>query len=107
MFLIINFDFLSGGNSSPKLWEFMRENNSNCISIPHHVSESVHPLDWSVSDEEIELVVELFQCRGNAEYRGAILEALRARRCFGTTGDQIFMNVNVNNAFMGETAKLT
>jgi hypothetical protein len=38
--------------------------------------------------------------------RKGILEALRARRCFGTTGDQIFMDVKVNQAFMGEVAKL-
>lgn len=150
-------------NSSPKLWKFIRENNIDCVSIPHHVFDSVHPLDWSVRDEEIEPVVELFQSRGNAEYRGCprennmsraetthcdeafvdyalrekgyklgfiasgdhngmgvglaalwvkevsrkgIIEALKARRCYGTTGDQIFMNVKVNNAFMGEVAKL-
>jgi Protein of unknown function (DUF3604) len=106
-------------------------------------------------------VVEIFQCRGNAEYRGAprminvsrhqplatsdkgfidyalrdkkyrlgfvasgdhnsmgvglacvwvkeisrrgILEALRAKRCFATTGDQIVVDFRVNGAWGGET----
>jgi hypothetical protein len=38
--------------------------------------------------------------------RKGIIEALRARRCFGTTGDKIFMEVKVNGVFMGETTKL-
>jgi hypothetical protein len=38
--------------------------------------------------------------------RKGILVALRARRCFGTTGDQIFLNVKVKSAFMGEVARL-
>lgn len=150
-------------DSSPKLWQLIREKNIDCVAIPHHVTDEVHPCDWSVRDEEIEPIVELFQCRGNAEYRGCprennlerhqttrfdetfmdyalrekgykigfigsgehnnigvglaalwvkevsrkgIIEALRARRCFGTTGDKIFMDVKVNHAFMGEVAKL-
>lgn len=150
-------------DSSPKLWELIRKINIDCVAIPHHVTDSSHPCDWSVRDEEIEPVVELFQCRGNAEYRGCprennldrhhsthcdetfmdyalrekgykmgfigsgehnsmgiglaalwvkevsrkgILEALRARRCFGTTGDKIFMDVRVNGAFMGEVVSL-
>ena len=150
-------------DSSPKLWQLIREKNIDCVAIPHHVTDETHPCDWSVRDEEIEPVVELFQCRGNAEYRGCprennvdrhqtthrdeafvdyalrdkghrmgfigsgehnsmgiglaalwvkevsrkgIIEALRARRCFGTTGDKIFMEVQVNNAFMGEVAIL-
>nr|MBD3620897.1 DUF3604 domain-containing protein [Sunxiuqinia sp.] len=38
--------------------------------------------------------------------RKGILEALRARRTFGTTGDKMFMDVQVNNSMMGETVKL-
>lgn len=147
---------------APKLWEFIRKKNIDCVAIPHHVTDEIHPCDWSVRDEEIEPIVELFQCRGNAEYRGCprennvtrhqttqcdeafvdyalrekgynigfigsgehnsmgiglaalwvkevsrkgILEALRARRCFGTTGDKIFMDVKVNGIFMGEVTK--
>jgi len=150
-------------DSSPKLWELIRKKNIDCVAIPHHVTDSSHPCDWSVRDEEIEPIVELFQCRGNAEYRGCprennldrhhtthcdetfmdyalrekgykmgfigsgehnsmgiglaalwvkevsrkgIIEALRARRCFGTTGDKIFMDVKVNGVFMGEITRL-
>jgi len=150
-------------DSSPKLWQLIREKNIDCVAIPHHVTDEVHPCDWSVRDEEIEPIVELFQCRGNAEYRGCprennldrhqtsqcdetfidyalrdkgykigfiasgehnnmgiglaalwvkevnrkgIIEALRARRTFGTTGDKIFMDVKVNDVLMGEVAKL-
>jgi hypothetical protein len=156
-------EFSPETDSSPKLWQLIREKNIDCVAIPHHVTDETHPCDWSVRDEEIEPVVELFQCRGNAEYRGCprennvdrhqttlhdeafvdyalrdkgykigfigsgehnnmgiglaalwvkevsrrgIIESLRARRCFGTTGDKIFMDVQVNNAFMGEVAKL-
>jgi hypothetical protein len=150
-------------DTSPKLWQLIREKNIDCVAIPHHVSDSSHPVCWQVRDEEIEPVVELFQCRGNAEYPGCprennldrhrtthfkeafvdyalrekgyrlgfigsgehnnmgvglaalwvkevnrkgILEALRARRCFGTTGDKIVVDFKVNNAFMGQTVKL-
>ncbi len=150
-------------DSSPKLWQLIRDKNIDCVAIPHHVTDEAHPCDWNVRDEEIEPIVELFQCRGNAEYRGCprennldrhqtthcdeafmdyalrgkgykigfigsgehnnmgvglaalwvkevsrkgIIEALRARRCFGTTGDKIFMDVKVNNALMGEVAQL-
>ncbi|WP_319589327.1 DUF3604 domain-containing protein [uncultured Draconibacterium sp.] len=148
---------------APKLWEFIKEKNIDCVAIPHHVTDETHPCDWSVRNEEIEPIVELFQCRGNAEYRGCprennvdrhqtthcdeafmdyalrekgynigfigsgehnsmgiglaalwvkevsrkgILEALRARRCFGTTGDKIFMDVKVNDIAMGGVTKL-
>lgn len=149
---------------SPKLWEFVHQHNIDCIAIPHHPADSFHALDWNVHDEAIEPVVELFQCRGNAEYRGAprminvsrhhpmsnndkgfvkyalldkkyrlgfvasgdhnsmgvglacvwvreisrrgILEALRARRCFATTGDQIVVDFRVNGVWGGETAKV-
>jgi hypothetical protein len=147
---------------SPKLWEFIRAQKIDCVSIPHHPADEQHPLDWDVHDADIEPVVEVFQCRGNAEYRGAprminvarhhpmanndkgfidyalrekkyrlgfvasgdhngmgvglacvwvreisrrgILEALRARRCFATTGDQIVVDFRVNGAWSGETA---
>lgn len=37
--------------------------------------------------------------------RKGIIEALRARRCYGTSGDRIFVDFKVNNALMGETIK--
>jgi hypothetical protein len=148
---------------APRLWEFIRKHKIDCVSIPHHPADEVHACDWDVRDEDIEPVVEIFQCRGNAEYRGAprminvsrhhpmanndkgfvdyalrekkyrlgfvasgdhngmgvglacvwvkevsrrgILEALRARRCFATTGDQIVVDFRVNGVWCGETAK--
>ena len=156
-------EFSPESNSSTKLWQLILEKNIDCVAIPHHVADESHPCDWSVRNEQIEPVVELFQCRGNVEYRGCprennvsrhqtthcdeafmdyalrekghkigfigsgehnsmgiglaalwvkevsrkgIIEALRARRCFGTTGDKIFMDVQVNDVFMGEVAAL-
>jgi hypothetical protein len=145
-----------------KLWALIRKAGIDCVSIPHHPADETHPCCWETRDEEIEPVVEIFQCRGNAEYRGAprminvsrhqplatsdkgfvdyalrdkkyrlgfvasgdhnsmgvglacvwvkevsrrgILEALRARRCFATTGDQIVMDFRVNGAWGGDTA---
>ena len=112
--------------------------------------------------KEIEPIVEVFQCRGNAEYRGAprminldrhqptendkgfidyalrekghklgfiasgdhnsigvgvacvwvkevsrsgILEAMRSRRVFGTTGDQIEVDFRLNDVLQGQTTK--
>lgn len=143
-----------------KLWALIRRVGIDCVSIPHHPADETHPCCWETRDEEIEPVVEIFQCRGNAEYRGAprmlnvsrhkplandrgfvdyalrekgyhlgfvasgdhnsmgvglaclwvkevsrrgILEALRARRCFATTGDQIVVDYRVNGAWAGAT----
>ncbi len=147
-------------NNAPKLWQLIRSKNIDCVSIPHHIHDKAHPIDWEVRDEEIEPVIELFQCRGNSEYIGCprennvsrhtlvdnpkayadyalrekgykigfiasgdhngigvgtavllvkersrkgILEALRARRCYATTGDKIFLDFKVNDSMMGET----
>jgi len=38
--------------------------------------------------------------------RGAIFEALKRRRCYGTTGQRIIMRFWVNDAFMGEETAL-
>jgi hypothetical protein len=54
-----------------KLWEYIHEHDIKCISIPHHPADEVHACCWETRDEEIEPIVEIFQCRGNAEYRGA------------------------------------
>ncbi|MCX7819416.1 MAG: CehA/McbA family metallohydrolase [Kiritimatiellae bacterium] len=37
--------------------------------------------------------------------RAAILEALRARRCYGTTGAKILLDVRVGGCFMGEASR--
>ncbi|MCU0789278.1 MAG: DUF3604 domain-containing protein, partial [Verrucomicrobia bacterium] len=54
-----------------KLWALIRKADIDCIAIPHHPADETHPCCWETRDEEIEPVVEIFQCRGNAEYRGA------------------------------------
>ena len=144
------------------LWKYIHANNINCISIPHHPADEVHSCCWETRDEEIEPIVEIFQCRGNAEYRDAprminldrhkpsendkgfidyalrekkhklgfiasgdhnsigvglacvwvkevsragILEAMRSRRVFGTTGDQIVMDFRLNGVVQGQTTK--
>ncbi len=141
------------------LWALLRREKIDCVSIPHHPADEVHPCCWETRDEDLEPVVEIFQCRGNAEYRGAprmlnvsrhhplanndkgfvayalrekkyrlgfvasgdhnnlgvglacvwvkevsrrgILEALRARRCFATTGDQMVIDFRVNGVWAG------
>ena len=144
------------------LWKYIHANNINCISIPHHPADEVHSCCWETRDEEIEPIVEIFQCRGNAEYRDAprminldrhkpsendkgfidyalrekkhklgfiasgdhnsigvglacvwvkevsragILEAMRSRRVFGTTGDQIVIDFRLNGVVQGQTTK--
>lgn len=147
---------------APELWAFIHEKNFDCVGIPHHPADEVHTFDWDTRDEQGEPVVEIFQCRGNAEYRGAprminlsrhrpsandkgfvdfalrekkyrlgfvasgdhnsmgvglaclwvkevsrkgILEALRQRRCFATTGDKILVDFRVNGAWAGEVIR--
>lgn len=145
-------------NDSVKLWDFIHRTKTDCVAIPHHPADESHPCDWEVHDQTIEPIVEIFQCRGNAEYRGAprminvsrhkpsandkgfidyalrekkhrlgfvasgdhngmgvglaclwvrevsrkgILEALRARRCFATTGDKIVVDFRLNDIWSG------
>jgi hypothetical protein len=147
-------------SDAQKLWQLIRKKKIDCVAIPHHIHDQVHPIDWQVRDEEIEPVIELFQIRGNSEYPGCprvnnvsrhtvnenpkvyadyalrekgykigfiasgdhngigvgaavllvkektrkgLLEALRARRCYATTGDKIFLDFKVNDYLMGET----
>ena len=51
------------------LWKFLHQKQIDCITIPHHPADEVHPTDWEVHDTFYQPVVEIFQCRGNAEYR--------------------------------------
>ncbi|MEA3476765.1 MAG: DUF3604 domain-containing protein, partial [Bacteroidota bacterium] len=137
----------------PELWDLLRQRKIDCVTIPHHPADEVHPVDWDVYDEKFVTVVELFQCRGNSEYPGCpreinltrhratkykkafvdyalsekkhkmgfiasgdhnsmgigvaalwvkelsrkgILEALKNRRCFATTGDKIIVDFRIN-----------
>ncbi|MFC1652230.1 DUF3604 domain-containing protein, partial [Planctomycetota bacterium] len=152
-------EFSPESSDAEKLWALIREKQIDCVAIPHHVSDEVHPVCWQVRDETLEPVVELFQCRGNSEYPGCprennvtrhqttthreafmdfalrdkghrigfigsgehnnlgvglaavwvrnvsrqgILEALRSRRCYATTGDKIFIDFRINGTLFGE-----
>ena len=150
--------------NSKLLWEFLHENKIDCITIPHHPADEVHPVDWSVYDEKYVPIVEMFQCRGNAEYPGCpreinldrhrpnkspkghvnyalekmkykmgfiasgdhnsmgigvaalwvkelsregILEALRNKRCFATTGDKMIIEFKINGSITDIKASKT
>lgn len=53
---------------SPKLWERLRQNDIECVTIPHHPADEAHPTDWNVTDPKFVTTVEIFQCRGNNEH---------------------------------------
>jgi hypothetical protein len=57
-------------NNSPMLWKLLHEKDIDCVTIPHHPADETHPVDWDVHDEKYVPLVEMFQCRGNAEYPG-------------------------------------
>ena len=124
----------------------------------------VHPTDWEVNDATYQPIVEIFQCRGNAEYPGCpreinvtrhkpinnpkafidyamnnkkhkmgfiasgdhngigagiaavwvkeisqkgIVDGLKNRRCFASTGDKIFVHMTVNGAWANTEAEIT
>ena len=147
---------------APELWDLLRQRKIDCVTIPHHPADKVHPIDWDVYDEEYVTVVEIFQCRGNGEYSGCpreinlkrhtpikykkayvdyalrdkkyqigfiasgdhnsmgvgvaalwvkelsrkgILEALKNRRCFATTGDKIIVDFRLNGAISDTVVK--
>ncbi len=149
-------------NNSTMLWKLLHKKNIDCVTIPHHPADETHPVDWDVHDEKYVPVVELFQCRGNAEYPGCpreinlqrhrttkhkrafvnyalkekkhkmgfiasgdhngmgvgvaalwvkelsregILEALKSRRCFATTGDKMVIDFRINGSITDSTAK--
>ena len=145
------------------LWKFLHHQQIDCVTIPHHPADEVHATDWEVHDEHYQPVVEIFQCRGNAEYpncpreinvtrhkptpnkkayidyalnekghkmgfvasgdhnsigvgvaalwvrevsQKGIVDALKHRHCFATTGDKIFVHMTVNGAWGEEEAIL-
>jgi hypothetical protein len=57
-------------NIAPMLWKMLEEKDIQCVTIPHHTADKVHPLDWNVTDPRYVTTVEIFQCRGNNEYPG-------------------------------------
>ncbi|WP_289053761.1 sulfatase-like hydrolase/transferase [Carboxylicivirga marina] len=155
--------FTPESSPSPRLWAMLDKNDIECVTIPHHVADEVHPLDWNVYNPKYVPIVDIFQCRGNHEYRGCprennvsrhtttkydrafvdyalrdkkykmgfiasgdhnnmgvglaglwvkevsrkgIIEALRSRRTFATTGDKIFIDLKMNETIMGETCNI-
>ncbi len=57
-------------NIAPALWKMLDEKEIQCVTIPHHTADKIHPLDWNVTDPRYVSTVEIFQCRGNNEYPG-------------------------------------
>jgi len=55
---------------APMLWRMLDKKGINCVTIPHHSADKVHPTDWNVTNAKYVTVVEIFQCRGNNEYPG-------------------------------------
>jgi hypothetical protein len=55
---------------APMLWKMLDEKEIQCVTIPHHTADKVHPFDWNVTDPRYVTTVEIFQCRGNNEYPG-------------------------------------
>ncbi|MDX1702103.1 MAG: DUF3604 domain-containing protein, partial [Melioribacteraceae bacterium] len=145
------------------LWEFLHEKGIDCVTIPHHPASRAHPIDWSVHDDVYASVVEMFQCRGNAEYPGCprtinvsrhrprkspkvfvdyalktkkykmgfiasgdhnsmgigaaalwvkelnregIIEALKSKRSFATTGDKIIVDFRINKRIAGSAIQI-
>jgi len=156
-------EFSPETDSAPKLWKMIHNRKIDCVAIPHHVADEIHPVSWEERDAELEPVVELFQCRGNTEYPGCprennldrhrtthhreafvdyalrdkkynlgfigsgehnsmgvglavlwvkevsregILEALRERHCYATTGEKIYVEFSINKKPMGGKIKL-
>ena len=64
---------------APILWKMLEEKDIQCVTIPHHSADIVHPLDWNVTDPKYVTTVEIFQCRGNNEYPGCPRERNLAR----------------------------
>ena len=56
--------------TAPMLWKMLDDKEINCVTIPHHSADEIHPTDWKVTDPRYVTTVEIFQCRGNNEYPG-------------------------------------
>ncbi|WP_105615478.1 DUF3604 domain-containing protein [Vallitalea okinawensis] len=48
------------------VWDILKD--TECLTIPHHPSDSSHLLNWEYFNEEKETLVEIFQVRGSYEY---------------------------------------
>ncbi|AQQ71473.1 hypothetical protein SMSP2_01847 [Limihaloglobus sulfuriphilus] len=61
-------------NRPDKLWELMRHKKVRAVTIPHHITDKHHPMDWDYHDEHYQSALEIYQCRGSSEYPGCPLE---------------------------------
>jgi hypothetical protein len=73
------------------LWAFIEREKIDCVAIPHHPADSQHSFDWDTHNVAGEPVVEMFQCRGNAEYRGAP-RMINESRDWPTANDKGFID---------------
>jgi hypothetical protein len=141
-------------NRIDRVWNLLKKKDCAAVTIPHHPADKSHPVCWEYINHDYQMVVEIFQFRRSAEYRGCpdhtykptsldgcyvqdalarghklgfvssgdhnsmgigvtalwvkevsqagIIEALQARRCYGTSGDKIFIDFRINDAFMGQ-----
>jgi hypothetical protein len=134
-----------------EMWAALR--GKKAITIPHQLADSGVGAftDWSYMDKEMQPVAEIFQARGNYEYKNApqqarlfkeghslqdawamghiigviaspdhgggsgravilakdltrksLFEALKKRRCYGTTMAHILLDFRINGHIMGE-----
>jgi hypothetical protein len=59
-----------GSYTPSELWETMRKNNINAITIPHHTAKKVMPGNWNIHDEEFQPLVEIYSSWGSSECYG-------------------------------------
>lgn len=59
-----------GSYCPSEMWETMRREGINAITIPHHPAKKVMLGSWDVHDEEIQRLVEIYSSWGNSECDG-------------------------------------
>lgn len=59
-----------GSYTPAQLWETMREQKINAITIPHHTAKKVMLGSWEVHDDQFNRLVEIYSGWGNSEGEG-------------------------------------